>query len=94
MAQVWKFITSLRLTVVCLGLGIILVWVGTVAQADEGLYQAQARYFKHWLVVGATMYGMNLFEAYLLWRCGFLAPLAFRVAFYFVWHVVGGAMGL
>ena len=46
------------------------------------------------LVVGATMYGMNLFEAYLLWRCGFLAPLAFRVAFYFVWHVVGGVMGI
>ncbi len=45
-----KFITSLRLTVVLLALGIVLVFLGTVAQADEGLYQAQERYFKHWFV--------------------------------------------
>ena len=48
MKRLWKFLTSLRLTVVLLALGIVLVWVGTVAQADEGLYQAQARYFKHY----------------------------------------------
>ena len=60
MERVIKLITSLRLTVVCLALGIILVWVGTVAQADEGLYQAQERYFKHWLGVGATMFGYTI----------------------------------
>jgi len=54
---IWKILTSLRLTVICLALGILLVWVGTVAQADEGLYQAQARYFKHWYVWGATLWG-------------------------------------
>jgi hypothetical protein len=55
--RLWKILTSLRLTVTCLALGILLVWVGTVAQADEGLYQAQVRYFKHWYVWGATLWG-------------------------------------
>lgn len=55
--RLWKIFTSLRLTVTCLAFGIVLIFVGTVAQADEGLYQAQARYFKHWIVWGATMFG-------------------------------------
>src|SRR5258706_9075440 len=55
--RLWKILTSLRLTVTCLAFGIVLIWVGTVAQADEGLYQAQARYFKHWYVWGATLFG-------------------------------------
>src|SRR5215475_13440302 len=55
-----KFFTSLRLTVVLLAFAIILVWVGTVAQADEGLYQAQTRYFKQWVVVGASMFGHHV----------------------------------
>ena len=52
-----KLFTSLRLTVILLAFGIVLVFVGTVAQADEGLYNAQARYFKHWWVWGVTMFG-------------------------------------
>ena len=56
----WKVVTSLRITVICLAFAIVLVFVGTVAQADEGLYQAQTRYFKHWIVVGATMWGHHL----------------------------------
>lgn len=59
-SAIWKFLTSLRLTVVCLALAILLVFVGTVAQADEGLYQAQARYFKHWIVIGAMMWGKHV----------------------------------
>src|SRR3954471_8239281 len=55
-----KFFTSLRLTVVLLALSIILVWVGTVAQADEGLYNAQARYFKHWFVSGISLFGHHV----------------------------------
>src|SRR6266536_160688 len=55
-----KFFTSLRLTVVLLAFGILLVFVGTVAQADEGLYNAQARYFKHWFVWGITMFGHRI----------------------------------
>ena len=31
-----------------------------MAQADEGLYQAQARYFKQWLVWGVTLWGHRI----------------------------------
>lgn len=58
--RVTKFFTSLRLTVVLLAFAIILIWVGTVAQADEGLYQAQTRYFKQWIVLGANMFGHHI----------------------------------
>ena len=58
--RIIKFFTSLQLTVVLLALGIILVFVGTVAQADEGLYQAQDRYFKHWFVWPITMFGHRI----------------------------------
>ncbi len=58
--KIWKTITSLRLTVTLLALGIVLVFVGTVAQADEGLYVAQARYFKQWFVFGITLFGKRL----------------------------------
>jgi hypothetical protein len=55
--RAFKLLTSLKLTVVCLGIAVILVFVGTLAQVDEGLYQAQARYFKsffiYWSPAGA-----------------------------------------
>lgn len=46
-----KFLTSMRLTVVCLAFATVLVFIGTLAQVDEGLYQAQARYFKSFLIM-------------------------------------------
>jgi hypothetical protein len=46
----FQFFTSLRLTVVCLGLSTLLVFVGTIAQVEQGLYQAQDRYFKSFFV--------------------------------------------
>jgi hypothetical protein len=52
--------TSLKLTVVLLAFSIVLVFVGTIAQADEGLYGAQAHYFKQWLVVGANFFGHKI----------------------------------
>src|SRR5436190_10028812 len=55
--RIAKFFASLRLTVTLLALGIVLVWIGTVAQADEGLYQAQTRYFKNWFVWGVNFLG-------------------------------------
>lgn len=60
MKPLWKFLTSLRLTVVLLSLAIVLVFVGTVAQADEGLFQAQERYFKQWIVIGTTQFGWHM----------------------------------
>ena len=38
--------TSLKLTCVLLAFAIVLVFIGTLAQVDDGLYAAQARYFK------------------------------------------------
>ena len=51
------FFTSLKLTVTLLAFAIVLVFVGTLAQADEGLYGAQAHYFKQWIVIGANLFG-------------------------------------
>jgi hypothetical protein len=48
--RVVKFLTSLRLTVVFLGLAVALVFFGTLAQVDDGLYMAQARWFRSFLV--------------------------------------------
>ena len=45
-----NFFTSLRLTVVCLGLALILVFVGTLAQVQIGLYAAQSEYFRSFFV--------------------------------------------
>ena len=45
------------------------------------------------VIQGTATYGMNVFEALLFWRYGFLAPLVFRLAFYLVWHGLGSAMG-
>ncbi len=44
------FFSSLKLTVVFLSLGLLLVFIGTLAQVDEGLYQAQNRYFRSFFV--------------------------------------------
>jgi hypothetical protein len=45
-----KFFTSLKLTVVCLVLGILLVFLGTLAQVDLGLYKAQNEFFRSFFV--------------------------------------------
>jgi hypothetical protein len=50
-----KALTSLRLTVVLLCAGLLLVFVGTLAQVHEGLYQAQTRYFKSWFIWQPTI---------------------------------------
>jgi hypothetical protein len=89
-----KFFTSLRLTVVLLAFAIILVWVGTVAQADEGLYQAQTRYFKTWVVIGANMFGHHiplvLPGGYLLGSLLLVNLIAAHIArFQFTWKKLG-----
>jgi ResB-like family len=48
-----KFFASLRLTVVCLAFGIALVFFGTLAQVDEGLYAAQNRWFRSFFIINA-----------------------------------------
>jgi hypothetical protein len=45
-----SFFSSLKLTVVCLAIGLILVFAGTLAQVDLGLYKAQNDFFRSFLV--------------------------------------------
>ena len=45
-----RFFTSLRLTVVCLALALLLVFFGTLAQVDLGLYKAQNEFFRSFFV--------------------------------------------
>lgn len=54
-----SFFTSLRLTVFCLGCALVLVFAGTLAQVNLGLYVTQARYF-HSLFVYWTPPGTHL----------------------------------
>lgn len=46
-----QILTSLKLTVACLAAAMLLVFFGTLAQVDEGLYAAQDRYFKSFFIV-------------------------------------------
>jgi hypothetical protein len=52
--------TSLKLTVTLLAFAIVLVFVGTLAQVDEGLYNAQSHYFRQWLVLGLHVFGKKI----------------------------------
>ncbi len=45
---------------VLLAFAIVLVFIGTLAQVDEGLYNAQARYFRQWLVLGLDLFGTRV----------------------------------
>lgn len=45
-----KSFSSLRLTVACLALGLVLVFWGTLAQVDLGLYKAQNEFFRSFFV--------------------------------------------
>ena len=48
--KVVDFFCSLKLTIVCLAFGFILVFAGTMAQVDLGLYKAQNEFFRSFLV--------------------------------------------
>lgn len=41
-----RVLASLRLTVVCLGIGMMLVFLGTLAQVHLGIHAVQAKYFQ------------------------------------------------
>ena len=45
-----NFFTSLRLTVACLALALVLVFWGTLAQVDLGLYKAQNEFFRSFII--------------------------------------------
>jgi hypothetical protein len=56
MRRALDFLSSLRLTVVLLALGIVLVFIGTLAQVHEGTWKAQKLYFQSWFVVKPMIY--------------------------------------
>src|ERR1035437_78636 len=58
--KIVEFFKSLKLTAALLAFAIVLVFVGTIAQADEGLYAAQSHYFRQWLVGGAHLFGRHI----------------------------------
>jgi hypothetical protein len=59
--SVLKFFASLRLTVVCLTLGMILVFWGTLAQVDLGLFKAQNEFFRSfWIYWGPAKAGWKI----------------------------------
>ena len=53
------FFCSMRLTVACLALALILVFAGTLAQVELGLYKAQNEFFRgflvYWLPKGSSL---------------------------------------
>lgn len=60
MSRLIKFLSSLKLTVVLLTAGLVLIFIGTLAQVHEGLYNAQVRYFKSWFIVGVTLFNTKM----------------------------------
>lgn len=48
--DIFKFFSSLKLTVACLALGCILVFWGTLAQVHLGLFKAQNEFFRSFLI--------------------------------------------
>ena len=48
--RIFDVISSLKLTVVCLSLAIVLVFVGTMAQVNFGIHEVQHRYFQSLIV--------------------------------------------
>ncbi len=48
--RLYKIFTSLRLTVILLALGLILVFWGTIAQVNLGLYKAQNEFFRSFFI--------------------------------------------
>lgn len=89
-----KFLTSLRLTVVLLTLAMVLVFIGTLAQVEQGLYNAQNRFFRsvfvYWSPAGGDL-NLPVFPGgYLLGSALIVNLLAAHIArFQFTWKKLG-----
>src|SRR5687768_15381206 len=87
--KIFQVLTSLRLTVACLAVGVLLVFFGTIAQVDEGLYKAQDRWFRSFFV--RTQGGVPLFPGgYLIGTVLLVNLLAAHIArFQLTWKKLG-----
>ena len=48
--QLWGFLASLQLTVACMAIGLLLIFIGTLDQVHIGIYAAQEKYFRSLIV--------------------------------------------
>ena len=93
-AQLLKFISSLRLTVACLSLALVLVFAGTIAQVEHGLWDTQVRFFRsmfvYWRPTGGAFALPVLPGGYLLgWVLLINLLAAHYVRFKFAWSKLG-----
>jgi hypothetical protein len=94
MSQALKFISSLRLTVALLSLSLVLVFVGTIAQVEYGLWDTQVRFFRsffiYWKPTGGEFGIPVLPGGYLLgWALLVNLLAAHYVRFKFAWSRLG-----
>lgn len=54
---VFKFLSSLRLTVTLLGLAMVLIFVGTITQVELGIHEVQEKFFRSWIAWWDVMPG-------------------------------------
>src|ERR1700745_4223847 len=89
-----KPLTSLKLTVFCLGCAMILVFVGTLDQVNIGVYEAENRYFKslflYFTPAGTTLRVPWFLGGYLVGGLLLLNLIAAHLArFKFSWRKTG-----
>ena len=88
------FISSLKLTIICLSLAIVLVFVGTLAQVNFGIHEVQQRYFQSliiWWPAGAGGFKIPVFPGgHLLGGVLLLNLLAAHIRrFQWTWRKMG-----
>lgn len=77
-----KFVSSSKLTVICLFILMILVIWGTLYQAEYGLYQAQQKFFHSWyfLILGFLPFPGTVIVMLILF-VNLICALIFRIGF-------------
>ena len=58
---IFKFLSSLRLTVTLLGFAMVLIFVGTISQVELGIHEVQEKFFRSWMAWWDVMPGAKKF---------------------------------
>ena len=59
--RIFKFLSSLRLTVTLLGFAMVLIFVATITQVELGIHEVQAQFFRSWIAWWDVMPGAEKF---------------------------------
>jgi hypothetical protein len=59
---IFKFLSSLRLTVSLLGFAMVLIFVATITQVELGIHEVQAQFFRSWIAWWDVMPGETKFQ--------------------------------